>query len=90
MWVFFAVDIKGKGYENIVVSISPDVSSAESDKVIEGIKKFVTEGSKRLFIATDGHLHIKTVKIIVPKVGKNGWDTVDNATDTDKYHHDHQ
>ena len=53
-------------YSNLLISISPDISSTESTTVLENIKDWTTLGSAALNKTTIGWAYIKTVKILIP------------------------
>ena len=73
------------GYEDVLISIHPDIPGDSVDTLITGIKKFVREGSKLLFTATKKHLYIKSVKILLPNAKANPkWNEVSQAKQTDE------
>jgi len=81
----YGATISNNGYEDVLISIHPDIPGDSVDSLITGIKKFVTEGSKLLFTATKKHLYIKSVKILLPNVKDNPkWNEVSQAKQTDE------
>ena len=61
-----AFDFQNNGYEDVIVSIHPDVPDTYANEIINGIKDFISDGSKQLFNATKGYAYIKSVKILLP------------------------
>ena len=53
------INFRENAYEDLVVTIHPDVSDTYGNDIINGIKTLITDGSKRLFIATKGYAYIK-------------------------------
>ena len=53
------INFRENAYEDLVVTIHPDVSDISGDDIINGIKTLIADGSKRLFIATKGYAYIK-------------------------------
>ena len=76
-----AFDFQNNGYEDVVVSIHPDVPDTYANEIINGIKDFISDGSKRLFNATKGYAYIKSVKILLPIT----WNNYPNVELTDEY-----
>ena len=54
------------GYENMIVSIHPDIPDTFGDEIIENIKNFISNGSQRLYHATKGYAYIDSVNILLP------------------------
>ena len=54
------------GYENMIVSIHPDISDTFGNEIIENIKNFISNGSQRLYHATKGYAYIDSVNILLP------------------------
>ena len=48
------IHFDNNGYEDVIVSIHPDVSDISGDKIIDGIKSFISDGSQKLYQATKG------------------------------------
>ena len=61
-----AFNFQNNGYEDVLVSIHPDVPDTNANEIINGIKSFISDGSKRLFNATKGYAYVKSVKILLP------------------------
>ncbi|KAJ1171803.1 hypothetical protein NDU88_003661 [Pleurodeles waltl] len=66
------VQLKGNGYENVVIAINPGVP--ENEDIITKIKGMVTDASFYMFNATQRRFYFKEVKILIPKTWKpNGY-----------------
>ncbi|KAE8610703.1 hypothetical protein XENTR_v10012210 [Xenopus tropicalis] len=63
------VQLKNNGYEDIIIAVNPQVP--EDGKIIENIKKMLTDASSYLFQATKKRLYIRSAKILIP----NTWAT---------------
>ena len=66
---FAAIEFKNNGYDNLMVSIHPDVSpntDEDARKIIDGIKHFIGDGSQTLYYATGGLAFIRSVNILLP------------------------
>ena len=61
-----AIEFIDNGYENVVVSIHPDVPEENSEKIIEALKTFISDGSLKLFQSTKKLAYIKSVNILIP------------------------
>ena len=66
-------------YEDLLVAISPDVPSTDSEVVIANIKEWITKGSEVLYGATYGWAYFKSVKILLPST----WEDVPNVVPAD-------
>ena len=53
------INFRENAYEDLVVTIHPDVPDTYGNEIINGIKNLITDGSKKLFIATKGYAYIK-------------------------------
>ncbi|XP_063796035.1 calcium-activated chloride channel regulator 1-like [Pseudophryne corroboree] len=63
------VKLKDNGYEDIIIAIHPKIP--ENGKLIERIKKMVTDASTYMLQATENRVFIKSAKILIP----NTWST---------------
>ena len=66
---FAAIEFKNNGYNNLMVSIHPDVSANTEEaaqQIIDGIKNFIGDGSQTLYSATEGLAFIRSVNILLP------------------------
>ena len=66
---FAAVEFQNNGYNNLMVSIHPDVSANTEQaarQIIDGIKNFIGDGSQTLYSATEGLAFIRSVNILLP------------------------
>ena len=61
-----AIEFIDNGYENVVVSIHPDVTEENGEKIIEALKTFIADGSLKLFQSTKKLAYIKSVNILIP------------------------
>ncbi|TRY62999.1 hypothetical protein TCAL_08293 [Tigriopus californicus] len=61
------LELVDNGYENLVITVNPDVNPESRAKLISGIQKWIQDGSKQLYKSTQKYAYIKTVKILVPK-----------------------
>ncbi|OCT85202.1 calcium-activated chloride channel regulator 1 [Xenopus laevis] len=61
------VQLKNNGYEDIIIAVNPEVP--EDGKIIEQIKKMLTDASSYLFQATKKRIYIRSAKILIP----NSW-----------------
>ncbi|XP_075038534.1 calcium-activated chloride channel regulator 1-like [Mixophyes fleayi] len=66
------VKLKNNGYEDIVISINPKIP--ENGKLIENIKKMVTDASVYMLQATENRVFIRSAKILIP----NTWSSNSN------------
>ena len=60
------IEFSDNGYENVVVSVHPDVLEENGEKIIEALKTFVADGSLKLFQTTKKLAYIKSVNILIP------------------------
>ena len=65
------INFRENAYEDLVVTIHPDVPDTYGNDIINGIKNLITDGSKKLFIATKGYAYIKSVNILIPTTWNN-------------------
>ncbi|KAM9324773.1 LOW QUALITY PROTEIN: uncharacterized protein PAF06_000862 [Gastrophryne carolinensis] len=63
------VKLKNNGYEDIVIAINPKIP--ESEKLINNIKKMVTDASSYMLQATENGVYIRSVKILMPNTWKS-------------------
>ena len=63
------------------VSEATKVTLSNYHQLINGIKNFISDGSKQLFNATKGYAYIKSVKILLPIT----WNNYPNVELTDEY-----
>ncbi|KAM9324774.1 uncharacterized protein PAF06_000863 [Gastrophryne carolinensis] len=66
---FSQVKLKNNGYEDIVIAINPHIP--ENDKLIDSIKKMVTDASPYMLQATENRVYIRSVKILIPSTWKS-------------------
>ena len=55
-----------KGYQDLVVTISPDIPDSEGQSVVDGIKQWISEGSCQVWRATKEMAYIDHVRILIP------------------------
>ena len=77
------VKFSNGGYEDVVVTISPDIPGDDANRIIEGIQSWIGDGSQQLFKATKNMAYIRNVTILIPE----HW-AVDEAEDTAEVIHD--
>ncbi|XP_069823731.1 calcium-activated chloride channel regulator 1-like [Dendropsophus ebraccatus] len=63
------VKLVNNGYEDIIIAINPKIP--ENKKIIESIKKMVTDASSYMLQATENRVYIRSAKILIP----NTWST---------------
>ncbi|XP_007530032.2 calcium-activated chloride channel regulator 1-like [Erinaceus europaeus] len=63
------INLSGNGYDGIVIAINPGVP--EDGKLIQSIKKMVTEASTYLFHASKRRVYFRNVKILIPMTWKS-------------------
>ena len=84
--------IKDNGYQDVLVSIHPDVpggSKVAIDELVKNIKTWIERGSEKLFKATKQQLYIGSVKILLPQAGDDSkWVEYADATSSDRYNHE--
>lgn len=61
------ITFESNSYRDVVVSIHPDVPSDHGQEIVDAIKVFVSQGSERLFVATQKYAFIKSVNILLPQ-----------------------
>ncbi|XP_014683056.3 calcium-activated chloride channel regulator 1-like [Equus asinus] len=63
------LNLTNNGYDGIVIAINPSVP--EDEKLIQNIKKMVTEASTHLFHATKRRVYFRNVSILIPMTWKS-------------------
>ncbi|XP_075689384.1 calcium-activated chloride channel regulator 1-like [Rhinoderma darwinii] len=58
------VKLVNNGYEDIIIAINPKIP--ENKKIIENIKKMVTDASSYMLQATENRVYIRSAKILLP------------------------
>ncbi|XP_044156319.1 calcium-activated chloride channel regulator 1-like [Bufo gargarizans] len=58
------VKLKNNGYEDIIIAINPKIP--ENKKIIDSIKKMVTDASSYMLQATENRVYIRSAKILIP------------------------
>ncbi|XP_056379191.1 calcium-activated chloride channel regulator 1-like [Hyla sarda] len=58
------VKLVNNGYEDIILAINPKIP--ENKKIIENIKKMVTDASSYMLQATENRVYIRSAKILIP------------------------
>ncbi|XP_066453413.1 calcium-activated chloride channel regulator 1-like [Eleutherodactylus coqui] len=58
------VKLVNNGYEDIIIAIHPKIP--ENKKIIESIKKMVTDASSYMLKTTENRVYIRSAKIIIP------------------------
>ena len=76
-----SIEFRNNGYNDLVISIHPDVPDENSSLIIENIQEFIKSGSSKLFIATEGYAYIKSAIILLPST----WDTLSEFDTTSAY-----
>jgi len=81
-------DVNNNYYDGLLISISPDVPDPGDgiNQMVENIEKWVTEGSKNLFSASQGWAYFNNVYILLP----TSWASYPNATAATDVHEDAQ
>lgn len=58
------VKLLNNGYEDVIIAINPKIP--ENKKLIENIKKMVTDASTYMLQATENRVYIRSAKILIP------------------------